>query len=60
MKVAIGLVSLEAGGTQFQMCLLANSLRQRGHSVLFYVMHPETTPAMLSQFMPFEVHHCPP
>ncbi len=60
MKIVIGLVSLEAGGTEFQMCLLANSLRERGHNVLFYVTSLNITPSMLSQFPPFEVRYRPP
>ncbi len=50
MKVAIGLFSLQPGGTEFQMCLLANGLIERGHSVILYCMEGTTNELMLNQF----------
>ncbi len=52
MRVAFALVSREAGGAEFQTCLLADQLRQRGHQVRMYCTDSETSPTMLDQFAP--------
>lgn len=53
LNVVIGLYSLQPGGTEFQMTLLANELRKRGHSITFYCVEPTTDSVMLNQYPPF-------
>lgn len=55
MRVAIGLVSLLAGGAEYQMVLLADGLRRRGHAVTFYCTEAGETESMLRPFAPFPV-----
>ena len=54
MKIVIGLVNLQSGGTEYQMSLLTNGLISHGHTVTFYCMEGLKSDSMLSQFPNFQ------
>jgi glycosyltransferase involved in cell wall biosynthesis len=52
MNIALGLVSREAGGAEYQALLLARGLIARGHEVTLYCTDPAESIPMLQQWVP--------